>query len=82
MSLVFEKFVRFPGVAEVRWMSDDPDFYRAPKDLHTIQNYGIPDHYGKKDKKTTEQSFFFCNVCECELKSIVTLRAHCKVSKS
>ena len=31
-----------------------------------------------KNKGTTEQAFFNCNICECELKSVVTLRAHCK----
>ena len=34
--------------------------------------------YGVKNKGTTEQAFFNCNICECELKSVVTLRAHCK----
>ena len=34
--------------------------------------------YGTKNKTTTEQAFFNCNICECELKSVVTLRAHCK----
>ena len=31
-----------------------------------------------KHKQTKEQAFFNCNICECELKSVVTLRAHCK----
>ena len=29
---------------------------------------------GKKDKKTTLQSIFTCNLCQCDLKSIKTLR--------
>ena len=33
---------------------------------------------GVKHKQTKEQAFFNCNICECELKSVVTLRAHCK----
>ena len=45
------------------------------------QKKGLPDYYGKKDKQTTEQAWFTCNVCECDLKSVVTLRAHCKGSQ-
>ena len=69
-----------PGVVEIRWESDDPDYYVKPTDLFDQQakNEGLPDWYGKKDKATTEQAFFTCNVCECDLKSVVTLRAHCK----
>ena len=33
---------------------------------------------GVKNKMTREQVFFNCNICECELKSVVTLRAHCR----
>ncbi len=32
----------------------------------------------KKDKYTTEQAFFTCHVCDCDLKSVITLRAHCR----
>ena len=75
-----ERFVEVPGVVEIRWESDDPDYYVKPTDLFDQQakNEGLPDWYGKKDKATTEQAFFTCNVCECDLKSVVTLRAHCK----
>lgn len=73
-----ERFVEIPGIVEIRWVSDDPDYYVAPIDLFDEQKKGLPDFYGKKDKTTTEQAFFTCNVCECDLKSVVTLRAHCK----
>ena len=73
-----ERFVEIPGIVEIRWVSDDPDYYVAPIDLFDEQRNGLPDFYGKKDKTTTEQAFFTCNVCECDLKSVVTLRAHCK----
>jgi len=73
-----ERFVEIPGIVEIRWVSDDPDYYVAPIDLFDEQSKGLPDYYGKKDKTTTEQAFFTCNICECELKSVVTLRAHCK----
>jgi len=73
-----ERFVEIPGIVEIRWVSDDPDYYVAPIDLFDEQKNGLPDFYGKKDKTTTEQAFFTCNLCECDLKSVVTLRAHCK----
>jgi len=73
-----ERFVEIPGIVEIRWVSDDPDYYVPPIDLFDEQVNGLPDFYGKKDKTTTEQAFFTCNVCECDLKSVVTLRAHCK----
>ena len=75
-----ERFVEVPGVVDIRRKSDDPDFYEKPVDLfdHQAKNEGLPDSIGKKDPFTTLQTYFFCNVCECELKSVVTLRAHCK----
>ena len=64
---------------EIRYQFDDPDQHRAPDDLFDKQQEGLDDElYGKKDKGTTEQAYFTCNVCECDLKSIITLRAHCK----
>ena len=98
---------------EIRWVSDDPDYYVEPVDLFDEQGKGldytcVPTlqkahyffaefcgnllhsihlflylqlRYGTKDKQTTEQAFFNCNICECELKSVVTLRAHCKGSQ-
>ena len=44
-----------------------------------VQARGLPEEIGKKDKFTTQQAIFECVVCDCELKSIKTLRAHCKV---
>jgi len=73
-----ERFVEIPGIVEIRWISDDPDYYVEPEDLFDKQAEGLPDWYGTKNKTTTEQAFFNCNICECELKSVVTLRAHCK----
>jgi len=73
-----ERFVENPGVVEIRWRSDDPEYFVAPIDLFDEQKNGLPDFYGKKDKCTTEQAFFTCKLCDCDLKSVVTLRAHCK----
>lgn len=78
--LVMEKFVDMRGVVKIEWLSDDPGYAgREPVDLFHLQEMGIPESYGKKDKKTTEQAVFQCKLCPCELKSIKTLRAHCKV---
>ena len=68
-------------IISLRWVSDDPEYYVEPIDLFDEQKKGLPDYYGKKDKQTTEQAWFTCNVCECDLKSVVTLRAHCKGSQ-
>ena len=70
-----ERFVDIPGIVEIRWVSDDPEFYKESVDLFDEQKNGLPDYYGKQ---TTVQAWFTCNVCECDLKSVVTLRAHCR----
>ena len=75
-----EKFVEIPGVVEIRWVSDDPDTYVEPTDLFEeqatahYQTHGLGTDYGKKNMATTEQAYFTCNLCECDLKSIKTLR--------
>jgi len=28
-----ERFVEIPGIVEIRWVSDDPDYYEVPIDL-------------------------------------------------
>ena len=73
-----EQFVEIPGIVEIRWVSDDPDFYVDPIDLFDEQKNGLPDYYGKKNKQTTEQAYFTCLVCNCDLMGVVTLRSHCK----
>ncbi len=76
---VFENFVSIPGIVQVQWRSDDPEFSREPKDLRTLQTEGIDANFGKKDRYSTVQGIFYCIVCDCEIKSVVTLRDHCKV---
>ena len=54
-------------------------FYRMSLDCRHIST--LPPllfRLGVKNKMTREQVFFNCNICECELKSVVTLRAHCR----
>ncbi len=77
---VYETFVSVPNVVQVQWKSDDPEFAKPSQDLLSIQTTdGLPGNFGRKDKFTTVQGIFYCMVCECEIKSIVTLRDHCKV---
>ena len=73
-----EKFVEMRGIVEIRWRSDDPDYKEVTRDLFDEQSKGLPDWYGKKDKRSTEQVYFACNICQCDLKSVVTLRSHCR----
>ena len=49
---IYERFVECPGVIEIRWVSDDPDHHRPSEDMFLCQNNGIPEDYGKKDKKS------------------------------
>jgi len=73
-----ERFVETPGIVDICVISDDPDFFAAPEDLFDKQGQGLPAWIGVKNKMTREQVFFNCKVCDCELKSVVTLRAHCR----
>ena len=81
--MMFERFVPCPGIIDIVWTSDDPDYYVPPSDLFDIQSRGLGDIelYLQKDKRSTEQAMFTCKLCECELKSIATLRAHCGGTK-
>jgi len=71
-----EKIVKAPGIIEIRWKGDDPSFARNPIDLFHKQDEGLDETYGKKDKKTSIQNYFYCFLCECDLMSIKTLRLH------
>jgi len=76
-------YVEMEGVMEVRWSSEDIDNQPPSIDFYRFQNETrhIPDDFCHKDKQTTLQAFFFCIVCECELKSIKSLQDHCKGTK-
>jgi len=78
-----EKFVEIPGLIEICYKSDDPLFDRAPVDLYEeqLKGEGLSENHGKKDKQTSVQSYFKCMPCECDVFSVITLRAHCKGSQ-
>ena len=42
-----ERFVQIPGIVEVRWISDDPEYFVPPTDLFEEQKEVLPDWYGK-----------------------------------
>ena len=59
----------------LRWESDDPEVYIKPVDLFEEQEKeDLSIVSGKKDRKTTLQTIFTCNLCQCDIKSIKTLR--------
>ena len=37
-----ERFVDIPGIMEITFKSDDPEFYKAPIDLFDEQANGLP----------------------------------------
>ena len=96
-----EQFVKIPGIIELRWTSDDPEYSNPTTDLYDEQARGIPQwwenkdnsftqksfcsyikrdvmicRYGQKNPRTTEQAIFACLICDCDIKSVKTLRLH------
>ena len=43
MAANYERFVEMHGIVEIRWISDDPNFYAEPEDLFEKQREGLPD---------------------------------------
>ena len=71
-------YVEMHDIMEVRYSSEDPDYHMDPEDMLDFQSRitSIPDNFCHKDKSTTEQAFFFCLVCNCDLKNLRPLRDH------
>ena len=76
-------YVEMEGIMEVRYTSEDIDFHDEPEDFLSFQSRvkDIPDDFCHKDKETTQQAFFYCLVCNCDLKSLRPLRDHVTGSK-
>ena len=70
-------FVNMEGEVEVTYVSSN-QYYDppSPRDLFYLQNDYIPDNFCQKDHDTGIQAVFECKVCDCELKSVTTLKAH------
>ena len=77
-----KKYVDNLGIIEIRVSSDDPEYYEEPKDMFEWQqasrlpDLGFPAKLCVEDKATTIQKYFHCLVCDCPLKSIVSLDNH------
>ena len=72
-------FVNMEGEVEVKYVTSDDPYYEPPsppKDLFYLQNDYIPDNFCQKNYHTGVQAVFECKVCDCELKSVTTLKAH------
>ena len=71
-------YVEMEGVMEVRHLSDDIDYQRPSEDMWHFQKRvrEIPDDFCHKNKQTTQQSIFFCLVCNCDLKNLRPLIDH------
>ena len=66
------------GIIFAKWVSDDPECFTELTDLFEEQKYGLPDY---KSKGSAEQAIFNCKSCEHELKSVMTLSAHCGITE-
>jgi len=71
-------YVEIEGIMEVRTSSENCDVEDFHEDMFDFQKRvrEIPDSFCRKDKDTTEQRFFFCLVCDCDLKNLRPLRDH------
>ena len=71
-------FVEAYGIMEIRTTSEDVYFKDQPVDMKDFQARitSIPDDFCIKNRSTTEQKFFFCIVCNCDLKNLKPLRDH------
>lgn len=69
-------YVEMEGMVEVRWRREDVVLYK--EDLVQFQERvrEIPDTFCR-----TQQAYFYCEVCTCELMSTHTLRDHVKGKK-
>ena len=75
-----EKFIMTPGVAEIRYISDDPEFHcPPPEDLYFKQFEGLGSTFrgrGNSDNSVL-LSYFSCNLCQCDFPDVPTLKDHC-----
>ena len=50
-----EQFVKIPGIIELRWTSDDPEYSNPTTDLYDEQARGIPQWWENKDYSFTQK---------------------------
>jgi len=68
---------------EVRYTSEDVDYEKESEDFYEFQQRvrEIPEDFCHKDRHTTSQACFFCLVCDCDLKSLKSLKDHVEGNK-
>eukprot|EP00092_Neocalanus_flemingeri_P023691 GFUD01025694.1.p1 GENE.GFUD01025694.1~~GFUD01025694.1.p1 ORF type:complete len:335 (-),score=101.54 GFUD01025694.1:136-1068(-) len=76
-------YVEMEGIMEVRYSSEDVDYEERPEDFMHFQSRvrEISEDFCHKDKETTMQAYFYCLVCNCDLKSLRPLRDHVRGNK-
>eukprot|EP00092_Neocalanus_flemingeri_P020470 GFUD01022175.1.p1 GENE.GFUD01022175.1~~GFUD01022175.1.p1 ORF type:complete len:818 (+),score=242.63 GFUD01022175.1:73-2454(+) len=76
-------YVEMEGIMEVRYASEDVDFEEEREDFMHFQARvrEISEDFCHKDKETTMQAYFYCLVCNCDLKSLRPLRDHVRGNK-
>jgi len=71
-------YVEMEGIMEVRYACDYDDYQIEPEDFMDFQARmrKIPENFCLKDYDTGVQAYYFCLVCNCDLKSLRPLRDH------
>ena len=89
MSGHMKKYVDMKGVIEVRTVYDNPEDEGSggvddlPVDLYVFQeDYEyLPENFCAKDKYNGVQKIFWCLVCDCDMKSLVSMDSHVSGTK-
>ena len=84
-----KKYVDMRGVIEVRTVYDNPEDegQGGPDDLpvdlyHFQEEYEyLPENFCAKDKYNGVQKIFWCLVCDCDMKSLVSMDSHVSGTK-
>ena len=71
-------YVEMDGIMVVRYACDYDDYQIEPEDFMDFQARmrKIPENFCLKDYDTGVQAYYFCLVCNCDLKSLRPLRDH------
>ena len=89
LNMSMKKYVDMRGVIEVRTVYDNPEDegQGGPDDLpvdlyHFQEEYEyLPENFCAKDKYNGVQKIFWCLVCDCDMKSLVSMDSHVSGTK-
>ena len=89
LKMSMKKYVDMRGVIEVRTVYDNPEDegQGGPDDLpvdlyHFQEEYEyLPENFCAKDKYNGVQKIFWCLVCDCDMKSLVSMDSHVSGTK-